>query len=542
MIRALAAGLLLSLGAAGGGAYAQDTVDGPEPDEAHAADAPGTGEVRDAVGPDDDVADTDPGEGPGAGVAAQAAPATRAARRAPLEPPRDPYVDRPASPPPAEASTPPQASGAPPGDGPSSPRREVPDLDGRPDGGTSVGDALLWIPRVLFFPVHVVLEYVLRLPLSGLVTWVEKSDLPVFFIDLFTFGERQNAGLVPTAFIDFGFQPAIGLFFFSNDVLAEGNAFRAQAAFGGDRWLRLAVSDRVTLREGFEAGVGFEGTRRPDFLYDGFGFNSRVATRSRYTRNRIDGSAYVRFEPWRASRIELTGTVRHTDYVVNRGSAPFQSNPTLLEAVIQGFYDLPPGFQRYFAFIQRIEYVIDSRLEAPASGTGIRLASLLELGFDFNQPIARRWIRYGGRVGGFLDLGENRVIGLSGLLGVVDPIGTDPVPFSELVFLGGDTIFMDGFLEGQLVDRSAVVATLEYRYPIWVWLDASVHASLGNVFEERFADFDMSRLRYSFGVGFRSVGDRDNSFSLTLAFGSRPFSEGGDITSVRFFFGTTTGF
>ena len=84
-------------------------------------------------------------------------------------------------------------------------RRELPDYDGRDEPGASAGEVMLWFPRILFFPVHLIFEYLIRQPLGWLLTTAERENWTALLIDFFTFEERR-AGLVPTAFFDFGFQ------------------------------------------------------------------------------------------------------------------------------------------------------------------------------------------------------------------------------------------------------------------------------------------------------------------------------------------------
>ncbi len=162
-------------------------------------------------------------------------------------------------------------------------------------------------------------------------------------------------------------------------------------------------------------------------------------------------------------------------------------------------------------------------------------------GFDGREVTERRWVGYGGNLGLYWDpTGLNRVIGLTLTALFTDPLGDAEVPFTEQVTLGG-TEYMRGYLEGRLVGRSAAVATLEYRYPVWIWLDGTMHVAAGNVFGEHLEDFAFDRLRLSFGLGVRTVGSRESSFDLLLAFGSEPFDRF-EISSVRFLFGTTRGF
>ena len=84
---------------------------------------------------------------------------------------------------------------------------------------------------------------------------------------------------------------------------------------------------------------------------------------------------------------------------------------------------------------------------------------------------------------------------------------------------------MRGFFPGRLVDRSAAVATVRYRWPIWVWLDGSLQAAVGNVFDEHLDGFKPSLLRFSSAIGVESIGTPDNSVEI-LCFGDQQIREG----------------
>jgi hypothetical protein len=439
-----------------------------------------------------------------------------------------------------EESAEPAAEVRAPGQPPSIPRRAVPDYDGRADPGPTTEEALLWIPRVIFFPIHVVFEYVLRQPIGWFLTTAEREQWNVLLIDFFTWNER-TAGLVPTGFFDFGFQPSAGLFFWWNNFGAQGNDFRAQIGFGGVDWLRATVSDRVRTSQETELAFTVDAWRRPDYVFHGFGWEASVDDRSRYFRSYVDGDIDFRLRPWRQSEIAFSTGVTWNDFAGN-GYTVGNNDPSLDEAVAQGRYEMPPGFDGYTAYRQRLDVAIDSREPRPLPGHGVRVEGFVEQGFDVENALDRRWLRYGGTVGGFVDLSDNRVLALWGLARFADPLGNAPVPFIEQVTLGGDPLLMGGYLRGELIGRSAVVATLEYRYPIWVFLDGSLHFSVGNVFDEHLRDFEFERLRMSFGLGLRSVGDRDQSFNLMVAFGSEPFVNGGTIDSVRLVIGSQQGF
>src|SRR5213075_2789815 len=104
---------------------------------------------------------------------------------------------------------------------------------------------------------------------------------------------------------------------------------------------------------------------------------------------------------------------------------------------------------------------------------------------------------YGATAGVFYDVGgSGRVFSLSASTELADPLGSHQVPFTELAALGGANK-MPGFREGRLLGRSSAVATLRYSWPIWMWLDGSMQAAVGNVFGEHLDRASLERSRFS---------------------------------------------
>ena len=101
---------------------------------------------------------------------------------------------------------------------------------------------------------------------------------------------------------------------------------------------------------------------------------------------------------------------------------------------------------------------------------------------------------------------------------------------------------MRGFLAGRLIDLSAVVATLAYQWPIWVFLDGTMQVSTGNVFGAGLHDFDAGKLRLSSGMGVRTNSSPDHQFEILAGFGTDTIDNGAKITSFRLAFGATRGF
>jgi hypothetical protein len=481
--------------------------------------------------------------------AAQPAPG-QPAQPAPAQPVTQPGAPLPAAaqPPPAAAQPAPPAPPAA-GDEKRDPRaplpigadkQERPSYDGREEEGASAGEVLLWVPRVALFPVYVVSEYVVRKPLGAATVWVEQNNAIAFLEDLFTFGPTQNIGVVPTALLDFGFQTSVGVYFWYDDFLTKDNEFRVHAATGGINWLRLTVADRIPIDDSSHFKLRFEGSRRPDFLFYGIGPESLKADGSTYQSQWLDFSGAFAAEFGEASSFEFFNSVRATEFDATEADAT-DDEPVLAARVAEGRYPLPPGIDGYTSYKQGLRLALDSRPARPQPGTGVRFDTGVEHAFDLQHAGHSRWLRYGATLGGFVDIWQQRVLSLSVSAAFADPLDDDEVPFTELVQLGGDQA-MRGFRPGRLMGRSAAVATLEYRYPIWATLDGAFTVACGNVFDEHLDGFDPDRFRLSFTGGIRTAGERDHSFDILMGAGTETFAEGTELNSLRLVIGATRHF
>jgi hypothetical protein len=82
----------------------------------------------------------------------------------------------------------------------------------------------------------------------------------------------------------------------------------------------------------------------------------------------------------------------------------------------------------------------------------------------------------------------------------------------------------------------------EYRWPVWVWLDGTIHYGVGNVFGEHLDGLALELMRQSFGIGMRAIGSHDHVFELLFAAGTKTFDEGAGVDNLRVVLGATSGF
>jgi hypothetical protein len=416
------------------------------------------------------------------------------------------------------------------------PKRELPNYDGR-EQPTTAGDVLIWVPRVLLSPLYVVSEYVLRRPLGFLISSAERAQLPNAIYDFFTFGPDHKAAILPVGFIDFGFNPSLGLLFFWNDIVPRHD-LSVRGTMWGVKWLAGSFVYTVRLPGAASVGVHFLGRRRPDLVFFGIGPNSLQEDRSRYGASQLEGGFDAEVTGARVVQLKLNLGVRRVHF----HESDFNDQIDITEAAAEGRYPLPPGYDTgYTVLYNRLLLTIDSRRDSTLQDTGVLADLSVEQSSDIAAKPGSSWLRYGAWLGAFYDLNDHgRVVSLAFGAQFADPLGNEEIPFTELVTLGGGGP-MRGFVPGRLLGRSAAAATLRYRWPIWVFLDGSLQFSVGNVFGPHLEDFKPSLLRFSGALGFES-GKVNKSLEFLIGMGSETFEHGGQITSFRLVVGTNHGF
>lgn len=390
--------------------------------------------------------------------------------------------------------------------------------------------AALWVPRLLLSPLYLTTEYLLRAPLSVSLTAAERADLPRKAIDFFLFGPDRKAGILPVAYIDVGFSPSAGLYGFWHDAFAEGNDLSLHTEAWPSDWYALSVEESLRLDASKTLQFHFAGVHRPDRVFYGIGPETLQSSQSRYTEALTDEDVTLDWKYFRGSHLAMTAGVKSESL----GPGYHGNDPSVEREAMAGAFPLPYGLGgRYTAQTNRIEATFDSRRPAPAPGTGVRLDARVEQGSNMLGSPASGWLRYGGGAAGFLDLdGHGHVLSLAASAMFADPLGSEPIPFTELVSLGGDSP-MRGYLPRRLIGRSAVVASASYAWPIAPGVGGTLEAALGNVFDEHLEGFQPDLLRFAGDVGITTVGLTESPIALTVGVGSETFAQGGQLDSVR---------
>jgi hypothetical protein len=417
-------------------------------------------------------------------------------------------------------------------------KRTTPDYDGRPSPPPTPGEIALWVPRVVLFPVYLVTEYLIRRPLGALITAAERGNWATTLMDIFTFGPEHKAGIVPTAFFDFGLQPSVGLYFFWNDAFVKNHDLRLHGSYFGSDWFALSASDRWHVGAHSRLSLDANWVHRPDYVYFGEGARSLQHDESRFTMETLDvgPSADLMLGHgllYRAKVGARTATFRDSRW---------GNDPAVSDQARAGVFALPASYgPGYTDLYERATLSFDSRPDLPGPQTGFRAVVHAEHGSDVSHVQGSSWIKYGASVGGAVDLWRDRVVSLSVAGELADPIRGGAIPFTEEAVWGGVEP-LSGFLPGRLHGRSAAAATLAYTWPIWVWLEGRMSVAVGNAFDTGFRDFDTKLLRLSSGIGIQSTGSPDHRLEVLVGMGTETFDQGAKVDSFRLAIGGTNGF
>ena len=411
-----------------------------------------------------------------------------------------------------------------------SPKRALPNYDGR--GREEVQTpAYLWAARVPLAPLYFVHEFVLRRPLGAITRAAERADIPRKAYDFFAFGPDHKAGVVPVGLIEFGFLPSVGLFGFWDDAFfLKGNKLRVHYEGWPDGFLSGDISDRIPIGRQSMLHVRFKGWERPDNVFYGIGPESEQDHQARFSSHRFDSFTMLQWMYWRFSKIELTLGLRKADFAASN----WWGDPSIEQSAAVGRFPVPDGYVRgYTAPYGRGYVALDTRRSPDDSG--VRVEGQVEYSADVAHGPSTGWVRYGGSATGFLDLhGQGRVLSLAVATSFADPLGRAPIPFTELVMLGGD-VWMTGFWRGRLLDRSSAVAALEYKWPIAAGLNATMRGVVGNVFGTHLERFEPRLFRLSAAFGFSTT--TFPPLEMLVGFGTDTFERGASIDSVRFSLG-----
>ena len=408
-------------------------------------------------------------------------------------------------------------------------KRPLPDYDGRGAHKPKHDGAGTWLARVLLSPLYFLSEYAVRRPAAAMTESAERRDLTNDVYDFFAFGPGHKMGFVPVGFVEFGFNPSLGVYMFADDFVVRHNHMRLHLEAWPTDWYAATLKDVYDLDSRTNVEVRAAADTRPDEVFYGIGPSTMQTEQSRYTERRFDARLSLDTRTWRSSHLGASVGVRK----VETDHGHYGDDPSLEQEAAAGAFAIPFGFGRsYVAPYGRLHAVLDTRRPGDRRGSSFRLEGNAEHGADVEYAPSSSWVRWGGDATATFDLnGHGRLLSFQVAALFADSLDRQPIPFTELVRLGGDE-YMRGYFPGRLVDRSAAVGTVQYAWPIAPLVDATMQLAVGNVFGEHLDGFDPGLLRLSGAIGIATP-LADPPLQLLVGFGTETFAQGATVDSVR---------
>jgi outer membrane protein assembly factor BamA len=412
--------------------------------------------------------------------------------------------------------------------------------DGRPRRRWTTGDGLLLVPRVVLLPVRLVWKGI-----SYPVVWYANADEKYHLTDRFwalLTSDDGQIGIRPEFSFISGYKPNFGASFFDRKLFGPQTAFNLTMTGANQNIIYVSARARPTpLYRRVSNDIAIIYNRRNDLFFDGIGSvpgpNARYAVNAVDLRNdvrlRLSPRVQLGFGAMFGFRRFANGTQVGSDppidqvYCVRDGAGaciPGTVNPELV-----------PGFHRGTQFLRfGVGLRIDGRDSTFRPSSGV----VLDLGADYSHGLAfddSSYFQLRGAATLVLNLWQrSRILLLRLAARDIETLNDTPVPFSELVVLGGPDDFR-GFRLGAFRDSSSVLMGAEFRWPVWMWMDAAIFTEYGGVFSSHWSNFTFDNMHPDIGFGLRVRTERSFIMRFDVAYG---WNDGGGL---QFYFSGSVG-
>lgn len=375
-------------------------------------------------------------------------------------------------------------------------------------------DPTLWIPRALFAGPRLAFD-VATLPLVGIAALEDEYQVIDRAEEIF-FNDDRTFGVFPTAFVETGNSPNVGVRILHRDVAGRGERLRLRAGYGG------------VHRQVYAADLGTRPSTDQTRL--AFGLGHRIEDRGRFYGI---GNADVEPVVSRSPRHDPLTSVIEVPYLIAESwmeaSGTVRPMPTLAVTLserwrhreLDGTYSEPDE-----------SALVDVYDTSSLAGVGIDRIDLvveLEVEFDTRKSVradmpddqpATGWLLSGAVARqvrsellrsdfGRLRLDLNRYVDLYRgdrllrlrLYGVWVAGAPERIPFPDLATLGGREL-LRGYPAGRFRDRISGLGSVEYRYPVTEGISGYLFADAGRVYHD-IGTLSLASLRVGLGGGLR---------------------------------------
>jgi hypothetical protein len=390
-------------------------------------------------------------------------------------------------------------------------------------------DAALWPGRIVLFPFRL-LFWGLNPPTRYTTEFEQRHSVYRHIHDLMTTRDGL-IGIRPEVQYTISFKPSFGAEFFDERTLGYETSITALGMGGPDVAHGEVLVRPTRFSSPVQLTVGGVYDRRNDHIFAGLDNSLPVAPGqlgpTRFLADALDFNAQLGVRlvaPLVLSFGAGFGWRQFAD------GEPFGGNPAITEvwcmrlasgACIPNTVsnELVPGFNTGTRFFRTSAgLTLDLRDSLAHATTGL----LLSVAADYSHGIAgddSNYFRLFGSATLPVNLWRHRHVLLARVATeMLAPIGIVPVPFYEQPSLGGPDS-LRGFRNDIFRGQSSFILTGEYRFPVWMWMDAVIFADYGGVMGQWYAGFGRQQLQPDLGIGLRMFGRDHFWLRVQLAYG-----------------------
>jgi len=410
--------------------------------------------------------------------------------------------------------------------------------DGRPDP-PSLRDNLLIVPRLLLTPLRLLLNAVF-FPTAAGVRYTQRHALLEKVTAALT-TEDGTIGVRPQFDFVSGYRATFGLGFFDHKIVGEGTSLNAALSVDFRNIVIASAHFRPThIARAVEYVASADYLRRDDYFFAGIGMSTAQShSGARYAIEAVDQGNELRFvlAPHLFARaVGSFGLRRFGNGVAVSNVLASTTDQPIAEVFCARFFDgrcapngpvdpaQVPGFDVGTQFLRGgLGLRVDTRdsFFRPSAGAAASIDADYTHGLGSSDPSS--YFRITGVVEGVLDVWKrSHVLVLRGSTQALVPVGSSFVPFSELPVLSTPDR-LRGARWGKYRDYTDVLVTAEYRFPVWMWMDATLFVDWGGSFGKGYSGFDVSRMIPAIGAGVRV---RTSSHFYLALQGAYGFGEG----------------
>ncbi len=351
----------------------------------------------------------------------------------------------------------------------------------------------LYFPfRVAYFPV--------KLTLNGIgmgIGYVDDSMILPRVVDALNSDDGRR-GVIPLYSVQTGagityYEKAI----YSNDL--ESNIIELTGALGneGERLFRTSISE-IPIKGGFAStDLKFDYTVLSAESYFGIGSDTQIADESGYAH--VQTAAELKIKTSSIADFYLEGIAGIEQVSIEKGHE--EDVPDISDSL--SMHGVGPSVNMG---ILKFHLMRDSR-NRPGNPTAGMMAKASIGIYQQSDDDLYGFTELSGDIQQHLTLRHGRTLILRAAGEVNTPFDNEAIPFFYLGELGSEGTIR-GFDRGRFRDRSMVLGSIEYRYPLWrFWnehgIDVALFTDAGKVFHDLPTEFSFEDYEIGYGFGFR---------------------------------------